>query len=159
MRRHLSKILALSLLFAGACGAQAQRPQATLKIAQATVYVDDQEKALHFYTEVLGLAEKDDFTNGDYRWLTVTAPDSPDGTELLLALDSDPAAKALQEATFQQGRPAIMFYTDDVHGDVERIKARGGELTLPPTEVEAGSVIALVKDTCGNLVQITQLAD
>jgi predicted enzyme related to lactoylglutathione lyase len=87
----------------------------------------------------------------------VASPDEPNGTELQLALNNNPAAKAYQQAIFQQGQPAIMFFTDDVKGDYERIKARGAEFTMPPTAV-TGSTIAQLNDTCGNLVQITQLA-
>jgi predicted enzyme related to lactoylglutathione lyase len=112
---------------------------------------------LRFYTEVLGFTKKADFSNGPFRWLTVASPDEPDGTELQLALDDNPAAKAYQQAIFKQGQPAVMFYTDDVKGDYERIKARGAEFTMPPTEV-TGSTIAQLNDTCGNLIQITQLA-
>ena len=128
-----------------------------MKIKLTSVYVDDQEKALRFYTEVLGFTKKSDFSNGPYRWLTVASPDEPNGTELQLALNNNPAAKAYQQAIFQQGQPAIMFFTDDVKGDYERIKARGAEFTMPPTAV-TGSTIAQLNDTCGNLVQITQLA-
>jgi predicted enzyme related to lactoylglutathione lyase len=121
-----------------------------------SVYVDDQEKALRFYTEVLGFAKKADFSQGPFRWLTVVSPEAPDGTELQLALNNNPAAKAYQQAMFQQGQPAAMFFTDDIKGDHERIASRGGEFTMPPTDVTA-STIAMLKDTCGNLVQITQL--
>ena len=128
-----------------------------MKIKLTSVYVDNQEKALRFYTEVLGLTKKADFSNGPYRWLTVASPDEPDGTELQLALNDNPPAKAYQQAIFQQGQPAVMFFTDDVKGDYERIKARGAEFTKPPAEV-TGSTIAQLNDTCGNLIQITQLA-
>jgi predicted enzyme related to lactoylglutathione lyase len=128
-----------------------------MKIKLTSVYVDNQEKALHFYTEVLGFTKKADFSNGPYRWLTVASPDEPDGTELQLALNDNPTAKAYQQALFQQGQPAVMFFTDDIKADCERIKARGAELKMPPTEV-TGSTIAQLNDTCGNLVQITQLA-
>jgi predicted enzyme related to lactoylglutathione lyase len=128
-----------------------------MKIKLTSVYVDDQEKALRFYTEVLGLTKKVDFSQGTYRWLTVTSPEEPNGTELQFALNSNPAAKTYQEAMFRQGQPAIMFFTDDIKGDCERIKARGAEFVMPPTEV-TGSTIAKLNDTCGNLVQITQLA-
>ena len=127
-----------------------------MKIKLTSVYVQDQEKALRFYTEVLGFVKKADFSNGPYRWLTVGSPEEPDGTELQLALSDKPAAKAYQEALFQQGQPAAMFFTDDVKGDYERIKARGAEFTMPPTGV-TGSTIAMLKDTCGNLLQLTQL--
>src|SRR5258707_3593017 len=128
-----------------------------MKIKVTSVYVDDQGKALRFYTEVLGFAKKTDFSQGPYRWLTVASPEEPDGTQLQLALNDNPAAKTYQQAMFQQGQPAIMFYTDDVKGDCERIAARGAEFTMPPTEVTA-STIAKLKDTCGNLIQVTQLA-
>jgi predicted enzyme related to lactoylglutathione lyase len=119
--------------------------------------VDDQNKALRFYTEVLGFTKKADFSQGPFRWLTVASPEEPNGTELQLALNNNPAAKTYQEAIFQQGQPAIMFFTDDVKGDYERIKARGAEFTMPLTDVP-GSTIARLNDTCGNLIQLTQLA-
>jgi len=128
-----------------------------MKIKLTSVHVNDQEKALRFYTEVLGFTKKADFSRGPFRWLTVTSPEDPDGTELQLALNDNPAAKAYQEARFQQSQPAAMFSTDDVKGDYERIKARGAEFTMPPTDV-TGSTIAMLNDTCGNLIQITQLA-
>lgn len=127
-----------------------------MKIKLASVYVDDQDKALRFYTDVLGFTKKADFSNGPYRWLTVASPDQPDGTELQLARNDNPVAKTYQQALFQQGQPAVMFFSDDIKSDCERIKARGGEFKMPPTEV-TGSTIAQVNDTCGNLVQITQL--
>ncbi|HEX7699878.1 MAG TPA: VOC family protein [Kofleriaceae bacterium] len=128
-----------------------------MKIKLTSVYVDNQEKALRFYTEVLGFAKKADFSQGPFRWLTVTSPEDPNGTELQLALDDNPAAKAFQQARFQQGQPAAMFYTDDIKGDYERIKARGAEFTMPPTDVTASS-IAMLHDTCGNIIQLVQLA-
>ena len=127
-----------------------------MKIKVTSIYVDRQDKALGFYTEVLGFAKKADFSNGPYRWLTVS-PEEADGVELQLALNENAAAKAYQQAMFQQSQPAILFFTDDVKGDYERIKARGAEFVMPPTEVP-GSTIARLNDTCGNLVQLTQLA-
>jgi predicted enzyme related to lactoylglutathione lyase len=127
-----------------------------MKIKVTSVYVDDQEKALRFYTEVLGFVKKADFSQGPFRWLTVASPEDPDGTELQLALNNNPAAKAYQEAIFQQGQPAAMFYTDDVQADHERMRARGGQFTMPPMDVTA-SKIAMLNDTCGNLIQLTQL--
>jgi predicted enzyme related to lactoylglutathione lyase len=127
-----------------------------MKIKLTSVYVDDQEKALRVYTEVLGFVKKADFSQGSYRWLTVTSPEEPDGTELQLALNNNPAAKAYQQALFQQSQPAAMFFTDDVQADYERMKARGADFTMPPKEVTA-SKIAMLNDTCGNLIQITQL--
>ena len=127
-----------------------------MKIKLTSVYVNNQETALRFYTEVLGFAKKADFGNGPYRWLTVTSPEDPDGTELQLALDTDPADRAYQQAKLHKNQPAVMFFTDDVKADYERIKARGGEFETPPTDV-TGSTIATLADTCGNLIQITQL--
>ena len=127
-----------------------------MKIKLTSVYVNDQNKALHFYTEVLGFTKKADFSQGPFRWLTVASPEEPDGTELQLALNDNPAARAYQEAMFQKGQPAAMFFTDDVQAEYERMKARGAEFTMPPTDVTA-SKIAVLNDTCGNLLQITQL--
>jgi len=127
-----------------------------MKIKVTTLYVDDQEKALRFYTEVLGLVKKTDFSQGPYRWLTVASSEEPDGTELQLALNNNPAAKAYQQALFQQSQPAFMFFTEDIKGDFERTKAGGAEFTMPPTDV-TGSTIAMLNDTCGNLIQLTQL--
>src|SRR5262249_29854341 len=139
------------------CGLSPQIEGTPMKIKLTSVHVDDQEKALHFYTAVLGFAKKADFSQGSFRWLTVASPEDPDGTELQLALNDNPAAKVYQQALFQQGQPAAMLYSDDVKGDYERIKARGAEFTMAPTDVTA-STIAILKDTCGNLIQITQLA-
>ena len=127
-----------------------------MKIKVTSLYVDDQEKALRFYTEVLGFVKKTDFSQGPYRWLTVASPEEPDGTELQLALNNNPPAKAYQQALFQQNQPAAMFFTDDVQADYKRMKARGAEFTMPPKDVTA-SKIAMLKDTCGNLIQVTQL--
>jgi predicted enzyme related to lactoylglutathione lyase len=128
-----------------------------MRIKLTSVYVDDQEKALRFYTEVLGFAKKADFSQGPFRWLTVASPEEPDGAQLQLALNNNPAAQAYQQAMFQQGQPAAMFYTDDVKAEYERIKARGAEFTMAPTQAP-GATIAKLNDTCGNLIQITQLA-
>jgi predicted enzyme related to lactoylglutathione lyase len=127
-----------------------------MKIKVTSVYVDDQAKALHFYTQVLGFVKKSDFSQGPYRWLTVTSSEDPAGTELQLALNNNPAARAYQQALFQQNQPAAMFFTDDIKVDYERMKARGAQFTMPPTDVTA-STIAMVNDTCGNLIQLTQL--
>jgi predicted enzyme related to lactoylglutathione lyase len=127
-----------------------------MKIKVTSLYVDDQEKALHFYTEVLGFVKKSDFSQGPYRWLTVASPDELDGTELQLALNNNPAAKTYQQAIFQQNQPAAMFFTDNVQADYDRMQSRGAQFTMPPTDVTA-SKIAMVNDTCGNLIQITEL--
>jgi predicted enzyme related to lactoylglutathione lyase len=128
-----------------------------MKIKLTTIYVDDQEKAVRFYTDVLGFIKKADVSQGPFRWLTVASPEAPDAAELQLALNDNPAAKAYQQAMFQQGQPAVMFFTDDVNADYERITARGAEFTMPPTKV-TGSTITQLNDTCGNLLQISQLA-
>ena len=127
-----------------------------MKIKLLTMYVDDQEKALRFYTAVLGFAKKVDFSQGSYRWLTLASAEEPDGAELQLERNDNPAAKTFQQARFQQKQPAAMFQTDDVQRDYERMKAAGAEFTMPPTKV-TGSTIAMVNDTCGNLIQIVQL--
>ena len=161
------KTIALALcLAAGACAksspaATTTTPTSTapatgMQIKHTSLYVDDQDKALHFYTDVLGFVKKDDVANGPFRWLTVTAAGAADGTELQLALNDNPAAKAYQQAMLEQSQPAAMFFTNDVKADYERIKAKGGEFTMPPTDVTYAT-IAQLKDTCGNLIQITQL--
>jgi predicted enzyme related to lactoylglutathione lyase len=127
-----------------------------MKIKLMSVYVDDQDKALRFYTEALGFVKKADVSNGPYRWLTVASPEEPEGTDLQLALNDNPAGGGCQQALFQQGLPAAMFFTDNVQGDYERMKARGAEFTMPPTDV-TGARIAMLNDTCGNLIQVSQL--
>jgi len=127
-----------------------------MRIKLTSIYVDNLDKALRFYTEVLGFVKKSDFSQGSYRWLTVASPDDPDGIELQLALNDNPAAKTYQQALFQQGQPAIMVNSDDVKADYERIKARGGDFKMPPTDVTA-STIAQLNDTCGNIIQLVQL--
>ncbi len=127
-----------------------------MKIKLTSVYVDDQEKALRFYTEVLGFVKKADFSQGPFRWLTVVSPEDAEGAELQLAANHNPAAKAYQQAMFQQSQPAAMFFTSDLQADYERMKARGAEFTMSPKDVTA-SKIAMLNDTCGNLIQVTQL--
>jgi predicted enzyme related to lactoylglutathione lyase len=127
-----------------------------MKIKVTSIHVNDQEKALRFYTEVLGFVKKADFSQGPFRWLTVASPEEPDGTELQLASNSNPAAEAYQRAMFGQSQPAAMFYVDDVQREYDRVKAHGAEFTVPPTKV-TGSTIAMLNDTCGNLIQIVAL--
>jgi predicted enzyme related to lactoylglutathione lyase len=127
-----------------------------MKIGLTSVYVDDQEKALRFYTEVLGFEKKTDFSNSGYRWLTVVSPEQPDGTELVLEPNNNPTAKAYQEAQYQENQPAAMFFADDVQAEYDRMKALGANFKMPPTKV-TGSTIAQLDDTCGNLIQITAL--
>ena len=127
-----------------------------MKIKVTSIYVNDQAKALRFYTEVLGFVKKADFTQGPFRWLTVASPEEPDGTELQLASNGNPAARAYQQAIFEQNQPAAMFYVDDVQRDYDRMKPLGAQFTMPPTKV-TGSTIAMLNDTCGNLIQIVAL--
>jgi predicted enzyme related to lactoylglutathione lyase len=127
-----------------------------MKLKVTSIYVDDQEKALGFYTDVLGFVKKTDVTQGPYRWLTVVSAEEPDGVELQLAPNDNPAAAAYQQAMFEQSQPAAMFYVDDVQQEFDRMTALGAEFTLPPTKV-TGSTIAMLKDTTGNLIQITKL--
>jgi len=160
MRHDSLYLLAASAMLA-ACGTSQARVaeparHAGLQIKHTSVFVDDQDKALHFYADVLGLAKKDDVNKGGYRWLTVAAAGDATGTELQLALDTSPGAKAFQQALLDSHQPAVMFYTDDVKSDFERIKAHGGDFTMTPTSV-TGATIAQLKDNCGNLVQLTQL--
>lgn len=128
-----------------------------MKIKWATVYVNDQEKALRFYTDVLGFRKKADFSQGPYRWLTVASPEDPDGVELLLESDTNPAGKAYQQALRGQGKPAAQFLVSDVQAEHDRLAARGVKFTMPVTKV-TGSVIAVLDDTCGNLIQLVHLA-
>lgn len=127
-----------------------------MQIKVMSVNVDDQERALAFYTGILGFTKHADFTNGPYRWLTVTSPDQQDGVELQLAPATSPAAQTYQQALFEQGQPALMLYTDDVQQEYDRMQAAGARFTMPPTKV-TGSTIAMVDDTCGNLVQLVAL--
>ena len=108
-----------------------------MKVKLTTIYVDDQEKALRFYTDVLGFVKKADVSQGPYRWLTVASAEEPEGAELQLALNDNPAARAFQHAMFEQGQPAAMFQTDQVKRDHERIQARGARFTMPPTRSPA----------------------
>ena len=127
-----------------------------MRIGLTSIYVNDQDKALGFYTDVLGFVKKTDVSQGPYRWLTVASPEDPDGIELQLDLNTNPAAKAYQEALFDQGQRAMMFYVDDVQQEHDRLVAAGATFTMPPTKV-TGSTIAVLDDTVGNLIQITTL--
>jgi predicted enzyme related to lactoylglutathione lyase len=128
-----------------------------MKIKWTTVYVNDQEKALRFYTDVLGFQKKADFSQGPYRWLTVTASGDPDGVELILESNTNPAGKAYQEALNGQQMRAAQFLVNDVQAEHDRLAAQGVKFTLPATKV-TGSIIAVLDDTCGNLIQLFQPA-
>lgn len=128
-----------------------------MKIKIVNQYVDDQEKALRFYTEMLGFVKKADFTQGSYRWLTVVSPEEQTGVELVLQPSAFvPAAQTYQRALHQQGLPAAMFFVDDLDKEYQRLQARGVTFTKPPAKT-TGSTIAMLDDTCGNLIQLTQL--
>ncbi|GAA3747824.1 VOC family protein [Micromonospora maritima] len=126
-----------------------------MRINLTSVYVDDQEKALRFYTDVLGFVKKTDVPTGEHRWLTVVSPDTPDGVELLLEPDAHPAAKAFKEALAGDGIPLTQFAVDDVTAEHERLRGLGVLFTQEP--VDMGPVAtAVFDDTCGNLIQIAQ---
>jgi catechol 2,3-dioxygenase-like lactoylglutathione lyase family enzyme len=124
-----------------------------MKINLASVLVDDQAKALRFYTEILGFAKKTEIPLGMHRWLTVVSPEDPDGVELVLEPDEHPAAKPFKEALVQDGIPFTSFAVEDVHREFERLSALGVRFTQEP--MSAGPVTtAVLDDTCGNLIQI-----
>jgi predicted enzyme related to lactoylglutathione lyase len=127
-----------------------------MRIKWTTLYVDDQEKALDFYTDKLGFEKKADFSQGNYRWLTVASPEDPEGVELVLDSNANPAGKAYQEALRGQSQPAAQFLVDDVQAEHDRLAAMGVNFTTPVTSV-TGSIIAVLDDTCGNLIQLTHL--
>jgi len=129
-----------------------------MKIVFTSVFVNDQDKALKFYTEALGFVKKSDVTNGPYRWLTVVSPDDQNGTELILEPNDNPAAKAYQKAIFEQGIPATSFGVSDVRAEYDRLKKLGVKFTTEPTEVMKGVTLAILDDTCGNLIQIQKTA-
>jgi len=126
-----------------------------MKIVVTNVYVDDQDKALRFYTNVLGFVKKTEIPMGEARWLTVVAPDDPDGTELLLEPDGHPAAGPFKRALVGDGIPFTSFAVKDVQAEYERLRSAGVHFTQPP--VDMGPVTtAVLDDTCGNLIQIAQ---
>ncbi|SFB28350.1 Catechol 2,3-dioxygenase [Lentibacillus halodurans] len=126
-----------------------------MRIKITSVFVEDQEKALQFYTEVLGFQKKMDMPAGDYKWLTVVSPEDPDGVELLLEPNDNDAAKTYQKVIYEQGIPITSFVVDDIHAEYDRLKKHGVEFSMEPTD--AGPVMfAIFDDTCGNLIQISQ---
>ncbi len=126
-----------------------------MRINLTSIHVDDQEKAAAFYTEVLGFVKKQDFPVGQFKWLTVVSPEEPDGVELLLEPNDNPAARSYQQALFEQGIPHAAFAVEDIQQEYERLKGLGVVFAMEP--VRAGPVIqAMLEDTCGNLIQIYQ---
>ncbi len=128
-----------------------------MRINLTSVLVDDQDKALRFYTEVLGFVKKTEVPLGEHRWLTVVAPDAPDGVELLLEPDAHPAARPFKQALVADGIPYTSFAVDDVHAEAERLRALGVRFAQEPTEMGPVTT-AVLDDTCGNLIQIAHYA-
>ncbi|MCA5894724.1 VOC family protein [Isoptericola sp. NEAU-Y5] len=128
-----------------------------MRIHLTSIFVDDQEDALHFYTEVLGFTKRHDVPVGEDRWLTVTSTESPDGPELLLEPSRHPAVRPFREALVQDGIPATQFAVEDVHAEYERLRLYGVRFTQEPLEM-GPAITAVFDDTCGNLIQIAQLA-
>ena len=126
-----------------------------MRISHAGVFVSDQDKALKFYTETLGFVKKHDIPVGEFRWLTVVSPDDPDGTELLLEPNDNPVSQTYQKGIFDQGIPAALFSVTDIRAEYEKLKSLGVAFTMEPTEV-AAVTIAILDDTCGNLIQMLQ---
>ncbi|MDX3094995.1 VOC family protein [Streptomyces sp. ME01-24h] len=129
-----------------------------MRIHLSSVFVDDQEKALHFYTAVLGFARKHDVPMGTDRWLTVVSPEDPDGTELLLEPSSHPAVKPYKAALVEDGIPAASFAVDDVRAEFERLRGLGVHFTQEPVRMGPATT-AVLDDTCGNLIQIVHSED
>jgi predicted enzyme related to lactoylglutathione lyase len=127
-----------------------------MRIKWTTLYVDDQDKALQFYTDKLGFQKKGDFSQGSYRWLTVVSPEDPEGMELVLESTANPAGKAYQAAIRGQEQPAAQFLVSDVQAEHDRLVAKGVKFTMPVTSAK-GSVIARLDDTCGNLIQLAHI--
>jgi predicted enzyme related to lactoylglutathione lyase len=127
-----------------------------MRIKWTTLYVDDQDRALRFYTDKLGFRKKADVSQGNYRWLSVASPEDPEGVELVLQSNANPAGRAYQEALHGQGQPAAQFLVSDVQAEHDRLVAQGVKFTTPVTPT-TGAVIAVLDDTCGNLIQLTKL--
>jgi predicted enzyme related to lactoylglutathione lyase len=127
-----------------------------MRIKLTSVFVKDQEKAFQFYTGTLGFVKKSDISAGEYRWLTVVSSEEPNGTQLVLEPSNNPAARAYQEAIFKQLIPAANFFVDDIPKEYDRLKKMGVAFKSGPTDA-GPSKIAVFEDTCGNLIQISQL--
>ena len=127
-----------------------------MRISLNNVIVNDQERALRFYTEVLGFQKKMDLPAGEYRWLTVVSPEEPDGTQLVLEPNANPAAATYQRALFEAGIPLTAFAVDGIELEHRRLLGLGVKFTAPPTDA-GGATIAVLDDTCGNLIQIYQV--
>lgn len=127
-----------------------------MKIDLTSVFVDDQDKALKFYTEVLGFIKKSDLPAGNFRWLTVISPEAPDGTQLVLEPSDNPATRTFKQAIFEQGIPFMSFGVEDIQAEYARLKTQGVRFTVEPVNM-GPSLVAVFDDTCGNLIQIHQV--
>ncbi|ACX65708.1 VOC family protein [Paenibacillus sp. Y412MC10] len=126
-----------------------------MKIIVTSIFVQDQDRALEFYSEKLGFVKKEDVPVGEFRWITLVSPDVQDGTELLLEPNEHPAAKEYQKKIFAEGIPATMFGVEDIRKEYERLREKGVKFTMEPTQM-GELTIAVFDDTCGNLIQIVQ---
>ncbi|QDX94058.1 VOC family protein [Brevibacillus laterosporus] len=126
-----------------------------MKIKLTSIFVDDQDKALTFYTEILGFVKKNELPAGEFKWLTVVSPEGPDDIELLLEPLGHPAAKTFQKEMFEAGIPLTAFAVEDIHKEYERMKKRGVVFKTKPIDM-GGTAIAVFNDTCGNLIQLFQ---
>ena len=126
-----------------------------MKIIVTSIFVEDQDKALAFYSETLGFVKKHDVPTGEFRWIAVVSPEDQKGTELLLEPNNHPAAKAYQKKIFSDGIPATMFGVADIHAEYKRLIEKGVNFTMKPTKM-GDFTIAVFDDTCGNLIQIIQ---
>ncbi|WP_071394263.1 VOC family protein [Bacillus tuaregi] len=126
-----------------------------MKIIVTSLFVDDQDKALKFYTETLGFLIKHDIPVGEFRWIALVSPDNEDGTQLLLEPNDNPAAKEYQKKLLEQGIPATMFGVTDIRKEYERLLQHGVKFTMEPTMM-GDNTIAVFEDTCGNLLQIIE---
>ncbi|MCW2574024.1 MAG: putative Glyoxalase protein [Modestobacter sp.] len=127
-----------------------------MKIAMTSVHVDDQERALRFYTDVLGFVTKNDIPMGEHRWITVVSPQDPDGMELVLEPSDHPAVGPFKAALVADGIPFTAFLVDDVRAEAERLKAAGVAFTQEPVQMGPATT-AVLDDTCGNLIQIASM--
>ncbi|MBR3121634.1 MAG: VOC family protein [Oceanobacillus sp.] len=126
-----------------------------MKIIVTSIFVEDQDKALQFYSETLGFVKKHDVPAGEFRWITLVSPDDQDGTEIVLEPNNNPIAKDYQNRLFEEGIPVTMFGVEDIHKEYERLLQLGVKFTMKPTKM-GDITIAVFDDTCGNLIQIMQ---
>ena len=127
-----------------------------MKIKLTSVFVDDQDKALQFYTEALGFVKKLEIPLGEFKWLTVVSPEEPNGVQLLLEPSDNPATQAFKKALVEQGIPLTTFFVDDIQSEYERLRGLGVKFTMPPTAM-GPTTMAVFDDTCGNFIQLNQI--